>query len=313
MTNTFFIARSRCAAIVAAGMLTAFGASQARAANEYTSLTAYACSPHVVDGCVTGSSSEFEPRGLNVGGGYAFASGYNGGFALVSAVFYPGAPTLLADGTYQNVAFAQYGYTFQVKGQADTYVPLHIFGRLSIAPIHMTAQEGGVAALVDGSTGEAPNHNFEDIDASARLQIADTHPHSDLAAHGASAYIESIYKGTGGIPGFTKYCRNCNGNVALIDQTIWVWSNSNITVDLAVSAGIVYVPQEINGNATFATIEAEGDPVFSIDDPAYLGFSIVGVTTGAPPPNMAAVPEPASWALMLSGFGLMGCAALRRR
>lgn len=305
--------KHRFVPIAAAGLLMALGPHEAHAANEYTALYANTCSPYVIGTCQAGYSTAFEPRGLNVGGGYAFASGHNGGFALASAVFYPGAPSLLAGGEYRNSAVASYGYTFQVQGQPNTYVPLHIFGRLSIAPIHMTTQSGGIATLVDGSTEEAPNHNFKQIDASARLQVADTHPRTDTLPHGASAYIESTYQGTGGIQGVTTYCRHCEGDVALIDQTILVWSNSNITVDLSVSAGITYQSQGVNGDPTFATVSAEVDPVFTIDDPAYAGFSIVGVSTGAPPPDTAAVPEPATWALVLSGLGLMGFAALRRR
>jgi hypothetical protein len=308
MKHTRFTGTSRVVPILAAGLLMALGASQARADNAYTSLTAYTCSPYIVGDCLTGTSSTGIPRGLNVGEGFAFASGWNGGFVMASAGFDPGAPTLLADGTYKNVGIAQYGYTFQVQGQPNTYVPLHIFGRLSIAPIHMSAEGGGVATLVEGAMGQAPNPSFLQIDASAHLQIGDTHPHSDTLPHGANASIESLYQGTGG-----GSCRNCSGNVALIDQTILVWSNSNITVDLAVAAGIIYSPQQRDGNTIFANIEAEVDPVFTIDDPAYAGFSIVGVSTGEPPPDTAAVPEPATWALMLSGLGLMGCAALRRR
>jgi hypothetical protein len=49
-----------------------------------------------------------------------------------------------------------------------------------------------------------------------------------------------------------------------------------------------------------------------------LTFLAVGTPGGAPPisfldgVSLTAVPEPASWALMLAGFGLVGLAARRR-
>lgn len=53
------------------------------------------------------------------------------------------------------------------------------------------------------------------------------------------------------------------------------------------------------------------DPVFTLD-PAYAGqYRIVGVP-GASTPPVAGVPEPASWAMIIAGFGLVGT-TLRRR
>jgi hypothetical protein len=313
MVNTFYIVRNRLTAVVAAGMLAVFCASEARAANEFSQLYAYTCSPYIVGGCATVSSLEFEPRGVNVGGAYAFASGWNGGFAIASAVFYPGAPSLLAAGIYQNGSVGSFSYTFQVQGKPDTYVPLHVSAILSISPFHLTDTDGAVATLVNGVVADTPNPRFTKIVGSAGLQVIDTHPTTNAGSNGLSASIESIYQGQADAESTVKYCRGCTGNSKVIDQTILVWSNSNINVRLGASAFIEYRSGGMDVSPTFGNMSAEVDPVFSIDDPAFSGFSIVGVPAGVPPPNMAAVPEPASWALMFCGLGLMGGAALRRQ
>lgn len=57
---------------------------------------------------------------------------------------------------------------------------------------------------------------------------------------------------------------------------------------------------------------ASGNDVFAIgfrDDPSYVQFDKLSVTVG----TSGAVPEPASWALMLGGFGLVGGAMRSRR
>jgi len=56
---------------------------------------------------------------------------------------------------------------------------------------------------------------------------------------------------------------------------------------------------------------ASGNDVFAIgfrDDPSYVQFDKLSVTAAS-----GAVPEPASWALMLGGFGLVGGAMRSRR
>jgi len=60
------------------------------------------------------------------------------------------------------------------------------------------------------------------------------------------------------------------------------------------------------------TALASGNDVFSVgfrDDPSYVQFDKLSVTNAAD----GAVPEPASWALMLGGFGLVGGAMRTRR
>ncbi len=53
------------------------------------------------------------------------------------------------------------------------------------------------------------------------------------------------------------------------------------------------------------------DPVFEIAPQYASRYTLVGLPLGATPPG--AVPEPASWAMLLAGFGLMGSVMRRRR
>ena len=127
---------------------------------------------------------------------------------------------------------------------------------------------------------------------------------------GAAASFESRYLGD---PGFGNYCTACGGGGDGFDETIWVYSNSDIRVSVTSSALVEYMsdgPGRIG--AIFGSVSAETDPIFRIDDPAYAAFSTFGVPTGALPPSAGAVPEPASWVTLVAGLGLIG-GRMRRR
>ena len=217
---------------------------------------------------------------------------------------------LLQEGRYENSSIADMHYTFQVKGAPNTLVPLHAQGFVSILPIHISDEHGQPAKLIDGVVAPPPTLDFQ-IVASAALYISPSRgtPYPDS---GAGVHIESRYQplaySYGGI-----YCYGCNGIGEQIDKTFYVWSNSDINVELGGSVQLIY--NALGGgrdpDPTFATVSTFADPTFSIDDPAFSGFSIVGVPTGSPPPG-SAVPEPASWVMMVGGFGLLG-GVMRRR
>jgi hypothetical protein len=290
------------------GLAAAFCATAALADNDQYFLHAASCSPYIVGGCEEVGSSEPLAHGLNVGGGYAFASGYHGGFALASAIFAPGAAAGLQGGRYENNAIADYTYTFQVKGLPDTLVPLHMSAGVSVSPIHLTDEQGQVVDLVDGVSDAATTFDFR-IVSNAQLQVLPTRRSPYPIRDGANISVENIAAGRG------SYCKNCDGAGVTFDQTIWVWSNSDISVILGASAQVIYdaLGGGLDPMSTFGDVSAQVDPIFTIDDAAYSAFSIVGVPTGAAPPSTpGGVPEPASWALLLAGVGAVG-GALRRR
>jgi hypothetical protein len=91
-----------------------------------------------------------------------------------------------------------------------------------------------------------------------------------------------------------------------IDQWVMMWSNSNSIVEMYANAYADFYA------GPGGTAHAFLDPIFTID-PAYASrFTITGLPGDASPPS-GAVPEPASWAMMLAGFGLVGGAMRGRR
>lgn len=297
----------KSAGLALAAAAAAFGATAAHATNEQYQLSALSCSPYIVGGCEADGFVTTSPGSVNVGGGYGYASGYDGGFALASAIFNPGAPELLQAGQYRNSATSSLVYTFQVQGAPDTLVPLHAIGRVSVSNIRLTDEDGNVPTLVNGAHDEVPTDHFY-ITAAASLKVVSsrltTYPQNSAVADAVATYTTGVG---------TYYCGLCQGGSDSFDTTFWVYSNSDIEVQLDASARIDYRSDGLDPRPTFGVVSAETDPVFSIDDPAYAAFSIVGVPTGAPPPIGSAVPEPASWAMMVSGFGLAGSTMRGRR
>lgn len=305
MTNP--VSKNRTKLQVAAGLFALVSSTPAMSAsNEQYSMQVSAGTPNGGDSYYSTTPTS---AGLGLDAAYAFASGYNGGFALASVTFNPGAAPLLQSGTYTYGSVSTFEYTFQVKGAPDTLVPLHVFARASADPIHIS-DENGVPAVFTGSSGPvAPNSRFK-VDGFAHVGVTLTR--GTTMGGGAGASIESYYDGTRP-DGYV--CNGCTGGGALIDQTIWVWSNSDIVVGGQASAQVVYnaLGDGFDPLVTYGGAAASADPVFSIDDPTYAGFSIVGVPDGvAPPGGPAAVPEPAAWAMMVAGFGAVG-GAMRRR
>ena len=56
----------------------------------------------------------------------------------------------------------------------------------------------------------------------------------------------------------------------------------------------------------------DADPAFEASNPGYGHFSSL-LSNGRTIVGVSNAPEPASWALMLGGFGLVGSAMRRRR
>lgn len=109
-----------------------------------------------------------------------------------------------------------------------------------------------------------------------------------------------------------SFCRNCAGGSSKLDQSSWVWSNSDIHVNLQASAylGCQTLGGGLDPMTLFGYASIEVDPTFRIDDPAFADFTIVGVSSGVAPPP--AVPEPQSWAMLLGGLGIVA-SVIRRR
>ena len=299
---------------LALALLLGSGVPDVRAGTIYHSLYANYCSPYVVGGCSTVSSTEAEPRGLSLGGAYGFSSGYGGGLTIASGSFTPGAAPLLQAGRYESGIDSSLAYSFQVKGAPDTLVPVRVFGRLSAGPIVLTTGDGVRATLANGSGLPAPTDRWF-ADGFSSLKVIPTR--RGLGVTGGSTSLASQY----GVYPFdgTYFCKACNGGSSILDLTIWVYSNSDVDVSLDAAVLLRYdaLGDGKDPLATYGSIYMEADPTFRIDDPAYSAFSIVGVPDGPAPPGTevpgggTAVPEPAGWAVMI--LGVATAATLRSR
>lgn len=282
----------------------------ASATNEEYQFGLNSCRAEILGGCASVGGSTPSATGYSLGGAYAFASGYRGGYTFASAGFAPGAPTLLPSGTYSEGAVSFMTYTFQVQGAPDTLVPLRMIGNVSVSPIRLTDSSGNVATLANGVPGPAPSEQFR-VNAFSQVQVGALRG-TPFPVRGASTSFEANYFGNAS--GLNNYCINCGGGGSSFDEVVWVYSNSDIRVSLTSSVLLEYISEGPGGPLTvFGSVSAETDPIFQIDDPAYAGFSIVGVPTGDLPTTVGGVPEPATWAMMIAGFGLSGVALRSRR
>jgi hypothetical protein len=278
---------------VAAGMGLA---SPAFATNDAYSASAQYCEGSS-DNCVTRSVDEVStPRVLGAGSGnnaYAFTSSARGGFAEAAVTFSPSTVTLSA-GTYSATAFANVSYIFQVVGSQNTYVPLHIVAQLSASAIHATDWQGNNVALYhdDGYDADLlvePTGFL--IGAYAELQVGNL-----LANPTAYTFLKN-----------GLYNERLDADSVLIDVTRLVMSNTDITVSLTADATLTYT-MEGDADPQYGNVSAETDPVFTIDDPAFSAFRIVGV-----PESLTAAPEASTWTMIIVGFFAMGVALRCRR
>lgn len=125
-----------------------------------------------------------------------------------------------------------------------------------------------------------------------------------------SAFTVALYADNGGVPGALFAFGSFGGNEAVIADPIYSYSAS--FADFLVGPGTYWVsfvpdigfpPQWGWATSATGTNNAYQD-FFGVGAPinVNLAFTVLG----------RAVPEPASWAMMIAGFGLVG-AAMRRR
>ncbi len=130
-----------------------------------------------------------------------------------------------------------------------------------------------------------------------------------LGLAGSASAATQIFSGVdnGAVPGGST----TNSSIA---QAAFLAAAGGLQVNLAVGS---FDPQNAvqgirnesaNGNPSnpFSTTEGPGDQAIDIFGLDGISFNV------APPPPVGGVPEPASWALLIAGFGLVG-AAMRRR
>ena len=107
----------------------------------------------------------------------------------------------------------------------------------------------------------------------------------------------------------------------LIDYDLKAEEDFSILVNGSVIGGFVITPDiaasgEITGSGSFSPLTVSGLTTLQIllTNTVPIGLGSVGAgTPGSFTFNAAAVPEPASWAMFIGGFGLVGSAMRRRR
>lgn len=103
---------------------------------------------------------------------------------------------------------------------------------------------------------------------------------------------------------------NLNGNNSLVDQNVlWNFYDAD-TLDLKGWHGSVLAPNALLSNSSTIWGSVVSND-FAMGGEVHLGAFDGDVPL--PPPPETAIPEPATWAMMLLGFGLVGSLARRRR
>lgn len=83
-----------------------------------------------------------------------------------------------------------------------------------------------------------------------------------------------------------------------------IWLRPNVVYSGLLQASVSQLQNGVGSGSAFA------DPVFSLA-PGNAAYTLVGSHSSLV--STASVPEPSSWAMLVSGFGLMGALARRRR
>ena len=216
--------------------------------------------------------------------------GGGGGSASASATKENGGTVRAQSKTKDGQASAAAGirYTIQVapKNGVTSFpeiVPLHVFATGA------TGTDGYAFSRIDFILNyrETPTSGFNSILETTNVS--------------SSVYFPPVFDGTGTIN---------------VDETIRVAPLTDITVSLFASTGVgTGILGADPNNDQYGVASAYVDPVFTLSGVYADLFDVIGVPTDGttPPPVTSDVPEPATWAMMLCGFGFIGAAIRRRR
>jgi hypothetical protein len=295
------------AAMIGIGMVGAASPTLA-AAPVYSVRTSYC---DTADNFCVYDEAQNKPDPQRVGiGNYAGAQTYSakGGLATASVHFAPLVPTQQRPGIYSAGATSDIFYTFQVKGAPDTFVPVNVIGNIIAGRIAATDINGHNYELEDDPNFPGDNDaivtesNYQ-ISSAAILTILQT------SSRGGRIGVDRL-EASNAFFGDRDKARDAEGIGKTINQTFYFLSNTDIVVSLSAQATLRYATTYPAIPNQYGSVTASADPVFTITDPNFSEFQVVGVPDG---PGPAAVPEPAAWATMIAGLGMIGLCARRRR
>jgi hypothetical protein len=251
----------------------------------------------------TGGSSVVVPDGATATGNWTASDGVANASASISGapvVFLTAGGDASAGGTA--TAYASIFYFITVNGPTSfiDYVPIDFVANLAtseFASLAYTGADGDPRAIADAgfslggdiySTGPT---SFESRACNAACQWGNFAQGAYVGGYGDPSLTYAI----SGVAGLQI------GRTGVVSETV--------SIDAVVGSSSYFAGQSANASAS-------ADPYFFID-PAFLldhpGFSLTispGVENN---PLDGGVPEPASWALMLTGVGALGIALRRRR
>jgi hypothetical protein len=217
------------------------------------------------------------------GAGTLFAD--DGGYVttIISAVN-GGTIKMTAESYNSTFSFASLLYSFNVSGPADVVVPITISTKGSmflLGNMSATMNIGVHWAGYDPVLGELSDRPFSRKRELCVGVVDCQHP------------------------------SNAGGNWDLTDFSFNVVSNRDYQVELNVSLVQFGLGPNINA-AGYGFGSVYIDPVFTLA-PTVVGYTLNSTLSGPMLPVQAPVPEPASWALLIAGFGLVGAQVRRRR
>jgi hypothetical protein len=204
-----------------------------------------------------------------------------------------------ATSTHQVVGWHSNGYNFTyAAGGLDDNTYLELYGpKNGVANGLVNSPTGGNMVAADGAYGEgAIYQQITGLTVGQQYAVQ-----FDWAAGQQSGY-------TG--PQTERWLVKLGNSVLTVPS-----DHVNPTLDSQTQATSV----AHNANHGFVPWSHETFTFTATGTSQYLSFLALGTPTGVPPfsildgVSMAAVPEPASWAMMIAGFGLVGGAIRRRR